>query len=734
MPFIQPSASTQHFSPRRVIIIGVLFALSCIIFSASLSMQTHWLGVSFAPHEDGVLVTQVNSDGPSDGQLHTGDIVTAIVTSDGSRYDLHPLDIMEDPYDLQLYREFRDFFDRQTTIYQQLAQSHTHFLLTDGREVSIQTAGHRPFTSLSFLFWFQLGCGFISLMIGLGVYAFRQEETAPRCFALSSIGLMLIITAAAMYSTRELAIDGSLFYQLTLLNQYGTVLFVSLGTAVLWYSPRRISPLPMASMLFALYSLFAVLHTLEVWDTLNIGIRFPIFFFVSLIIVFSILSWRITHGRPASRAALRWLLYTWFTGIILFLGLRLIPVALGLGSLIPQAAAWLVLVFIYVGVALGITRYRLFNLDRWVLRAWFWIFSGLAVVGVDIGLISLLDIDSSLATAIALAVIGWVYFPLRQVLWTRFAPGLRRIDFENLFPEILEMTLSPGQDRELFNQWRNMLQRVYEPLEIKSANDQNTESIDKAQIVRNGIGLRLPALPGGSALELFGAEHADRLFNPNDVRFASAVWGLFNHAVQFRLALEQGADEERQRIARDLHDDVAARVLTLVHRAEDSSYEKLARQALSALRDTIYTLGTQNPSPLEDLLADIRHETQQRLEAVDIQLECDISGVTNQIQLNPRQHINLQRILQELVSNVIHHANADTLSIKVTVENNVLHINACDNGSGGNISDWTPGKGLNNIKNRVKELKGTVDWQQVQAQGCCVTLQLPLSQTPSPCG
>lgn len=726
MSLAYSSTNSNHFSPRHIITAGVLFALSCIIFSTYLATDTRWLGVSFIPYKNGLLVSHIHSHGPAYEKLVIGDIVTAVSTIDGHRYDLHAVDIIEDPYDLQLYREFSDFFDRQSSIYAHLKQTATRFILDDGREVTLRAAGHRPLTSLPFLFWFQLGCGFISLLIGVGVYAFRQEEIASRCFALSSIGLMAIITAAAMYSTRELAIDGTLFYRLTLLNQYGTVLFVGLGTAVLWYSPRRLSPFPMAIILFTLYSLFAVLHTLEIWETLNVGIRLPIFLYVFLIIIFSIISWRNTHGRPASRAALKWLLYTWFTGIILFLGLRLVPVALGFGSLISQASAWLVLVFIYVGITLGITRYRLFNLDRWVLRAWFWILSGLAIIVVDIGLISLLDIEAPLASAIALAVIGWIYFPLRQVLWARFSPGLRRIDFENLFPEILEMTLSPAQDSELFNKWKDMLQKVYKPLDIKSISEENETSIDNVQIVRDGIGLYLPSLPGGHALELSGAEHAGRLFNSNDVRFASAVWGLFNHAVQFRLALERGADEERQRIARDLHDDVAARVLTLVHRAEDPGYEKLARQALSALRDTIYTLGTQSPPPLQDMLTDMRHEIQQRLEAVDIKLECDLTGVTNKIHLNPRQHINLQRIMQELVSNVIYHANADSLNTKVVVRNNALYIETCDNGICNNIADWTLGKGLNNIKNRVEELKGSVDWQQGKNGGCCVHLNFPL--------
>lgn len=726
MPFSQPTSNTQSFSPRHVITTGVLFAFSCIIISTLLAINTPWLGVTFATHEDGLQVAHIHRNGPAYQKLQAGDILTAITGPAGKLFHLHALDIMEDPYDLHLYQEFNNFFDRQTAITQQLNQPTTIFILGDGRTVSLQANAHRPISALPFLFWFQLGCGFVSLLIGVGVYAFRQDEIAPRCFALSSIGLMAIITAAAMYSTRELAIDGTLFYTLTLLNQYGTVIFVGLGTAVLWYTPRRISPLPMASILFALYSLFALLHTLEVWETLNVGIRFPIFLFVLFIVSFAVFAWRATQGRPASRAALRWLLYTWFIGIILFLGLRLVPVALGFDSLIPQAGAWLVLVFIYVGVALGITRYRLFNLDRWVLRAWFWIFSGLAVIAVDIGLISLLDINTPLATAIALAIIGWIYFPLRQVIWARYAPGPRRIDFENMFPEILETTLSPGKDRELFFKWRDMLKQFYNPLETKILNSPDTESTLDVKIIDNGIGLRLPPLPGGHAIELTGAEHADRLFNSNDVRFATAVWGLFDHAVQFRLALEQGANEERQRIARDLHDDVAARLLTLVHRANDAGYEKLARQALGALRDTIYTLGTQNPPLLENLLADMRYEIQERLEIIDIQLDWKVNGNPEGMQLNPRQHINLQRVLQELVSNIIHHAQANKLSIHITIETDHFHIEVCDNGIGINVAKWTPGKGLHNIKNRIEELNGTVDWRQIDPTGCCVDLQFPL--------
>jgi len=727
---ITPPANVFTFSPRRIIFIGLSFALIATLTSLLLIINTAWIGTTFSADDKGIFVESVHRDGPAASLLKPGDRIIAIDSEADGEFDLHARDMIEDPYDLTLYREYRDFFNRQTQIHQRLLNSSFTLILDDQRRINITPARHRPLHSLPFSFWIQVLSGSIGLLIGVGVFTFRQNETAPRCLAASGMGLMIFVSAAAAYSSRELAIDGNLFYVLSLLNQYGTVLFAGFGTAVLWHYPRRLSSFPMARLLVGLYCLFALLHTLQAWETLNVGIRFPIFFIAVLNIIFAALQWRATHARPLGRAALKWLLFSWFTGVTLFLSMRLIPIALGYEPFIPQAFSWLILVVIYIGIAFGITRHRLFNLDRWVLRAWFWVFSGLAIISIDISLISLLNIDTPLSTAIALAIIGWIYFPLRQVVWARFAPGLRRIDFENIFPDILEMTLSPGPDSELFTQWRDMLQRVYTPIEIKTLSDEDSMNIHQAQLIRNGIGLRLPALPGGNALELSGAEHAGRLFNPNDERFASAVWGLFNHAVQFRFALEQGADEERQRIARDLHDDVAARVLTLVHRAEGPGYEKLARQALSALRDTIYTLNTQNPSPLEDLLADIRHETQQRLEAVSIQLHWKSDDNANDITLNARQHINLQRILQELVSNVIHHANADQLSINTSIDTNTLCIDACDNGIGDNIADWTLGKGLNNIKNRVNELNGTVDWQATNSQpnqrGCCVVLRLPL--------
>ena len=71
---------------------------------------------------------------------------------------------------------------------------------------------------------------------------------------------------------------------------------------------------------------------------------------------------------------------------------------------------------------------------------------------------------------------------------------------------------------------------------------------------------------------------------------------------------------------RDLHDDVGAKLLSLVHHAKSSKNQELAKSALTTLREAIYTLQDREPILLENALADWRAELQERLEIADVEV------------------------------------------------------------------------------------------------------------------
>jgi signal transduction histidine kinase len=247
-------------------------------------------------------------------------------------------------------------------------------------------------------------------------------------------------------------------------------------------------------------------------------------------------------------------------------------------------------------------------------------------------------------------------------------------------------------------------------------------------LAESGLALHVPSFNGDSSFELRFREQGRRLYTPRDALLADSLLSLTRRVAALWQQREEATHAERGRIMRALRDDVAARLLTLVHRANDTSFQNLARQALTALRDTIYTLDTNGGKALEDVLDDLRFEVRERLEAVEMRLDWRMEGDPAGRLLSPRQHINLQRIVQELVSNAIHHSNASLLRVLVmTCEAEVI-LKICDNGVGGDATQWVAGKGLHNVTNRTQELGGQITWTDnpSDGRGCCVRLSLPL--------
>jgi len=275
--------------------------------------------------------------------------------------------------------------------------------------------------------------------------------------------------------------------------------------------------------------------------------------------------------------------------------------------------------------------------------------------------------------------------------------------------------------------WKSILQKFF----TKSSLRHKAFSIEDCQLIENGMIIQIPTIDNNGTYELI-SDDTHLTFTENDIQLAKALLKITRRFISVQQAIEKGASEERHRIARDLHDDVAARMLTLIHQAKDQHSINLARSILKSLRNAIYTLDNKSTTTILDALTDIRSELQERLNSIGMQIFWTQSELLSDLIFTPRQHINLHRILHELVTNVIRHADAEYVTIDIKLYKDQFLVRACDNGIGFDMEKCIPGKGINNINTRTKELDGTASWNNFNTEhngstGSCIDISFPIT-------
>jgi signal transduction histidine kinase len=229
------------------------------------------------------------------------------------------------------------------------------------------------------------------------------------------------------------------------------------------------------------------------------------------------------------------------------------------------------------------------------------------------------------------------------------------------------------------------------------------------------------------------AERGKRLFTADDARLADRIVEQLRRAVAHDRALEQGRSEERGRIAQDLHDDIGARLLTLMYKAPNKEMEDYVRHTLQDLKTL--TRGLAAATHLLSYSAgEWKADIAQRLAPTGCELDWSFTQDAD-VQLNVVQWSGLTRILRELVSNVIAHAHASKTTIRGEFREGVLQLSVADNGVGGTPQQWSTGLGLGGIRKRVRMLGGQIAWRANTPAGVRCEVSVPLSPpTPSAAG
>lgn len=578
----------------------------------------------------------------------------------------------------------------------------------------------REIGDLGLAFWGPIFIGFVAALVSGWVWSLRPNETATRLFAISGFSFMVCYYAQAVFKSHGLGYEPRLFEALYLINELSNqVFFLSLVALFLQYPVRLVTGWKVWTV--------AAVGLLYVVMVLTMPARIHLFSLCFTVLgLFAMLcllgcQWWVTRRKPGERAALVWLGLSVLVGASLWAVLLLITERLGLSDVMSEIVIVLMFFPFYLGLAMGVARFCLVELQDWTFRILFFIMAALLFATIDIALIALAGMAGGTALAVALFAIAFLYLPLRDALWRRFVKprGMSRPD---MFAAVMEIAFAPtpGQRR---TRWEALVGRLFEPLKIEP-----TEDISEARIEANGLKLVLPAVADSPALSLEFARQGRELFSPAQLALVRQLIALVRTAATSRDAYERGAAEERRRMAQDLHDDVGARLVGGLAVA-DGQTRPILQGALSDIRAIAGGMMGRE-APLDRVLADIRHECVRRLEAAGVDVSWPLWPEDAPLVLaDYRLQKALASGLREVVSNIIRHSGAGRVEIELRLDGDRIVCHVRDDGGGlpdAVLSGDEGGQGLKGLVRRFAEAGGSARFGNRKEGGATTELQLPL--------
>lgn len=206
-------------------------------------------------------------------------------------------------------------------------------------------------------------------------------------------------------------------------------------------------------------------------------------------------------------------------------------------------------------------------------------------------------------------------------------------------------------------------------------------------------------------------------------------------------AVLKGEEQERSRLARDLHDGLGGMLSGIKYSFNsmkgnliltpenaqafgrsmdmlDSSIKEMRRVAHNMMPEALVKFGLD--TALKDFCNDINQSGALKINYVSIGMENTVIDQTTAI--------TVYRVVQELLSNVIKHAGAETAIVQVSKSGNILNVTVEDDGKGFDINLIQPksGIGWQNIRSRVGFLKGKIDLRSDEGKGTSVNLEFDI--------
>ena len=192
----------------------------------------------------------------------------------------------------------------------------------------------------------------------------------------------------------------------------------------------------------------------------------------------------------------------------------------------------------------------------------------------------------------------------------------------------------------------------------------------------------------------------------------------------------------RQRISRDLHDEIGShlgsiRLMSeLALREKDASesleeIHRLAGEAAESMRGIIWLVREGDAPKLTSLVEAMRQSAAALLKGIDWQLKAPNNNEVTKASLEFHRQVFL--LFREAAHNITRHAKATQVTIQIDWQAKHFRLNIEDNGGGFDVDTVTAGNGLANLRHRAAMLGGTLHIISTPEKGTRITLETPLS-------
>ena len=719
-------------SPRFLINFVVGAAALYVAALVWLIAAAPYTGFDLAPNETGQMVVTRVDDVVGRAGLQPGDVITTLTASSGVQVVLNEGHY---PASTVIARQFHEtiaeHIQANNTMHAVLSGPAVRIERLDADPVELSLERDRPLSSVSQEVWY---CIFLSVICWLApalVWVWRPLDKDILYITISGLGLgAATISAATMYQIEMFYVAPPFFWLILQLVGFGNFAFVTFAAAAFLYFPQKLPKADLAAgLLFLVVGVYTAWVFLDGWQT-DRPVSEQLLYFeynevylvevgVYALILLAVLVQGI-YGRrnPVRRAEVLWIAFAAVMTPVAFFALYLVPVMLGYEALVSRTWTTTLLVIGFLLLATGVSRLRFLNLASHVGAVYQWTLVALLFVALDASLVVFLNVNPASSTVIMAGLLLFVYLPLRQWLLGRLS-RMRLKKYESMFSDAADAMVEGAlQERAADDVWPEVLERVFRPVSL------DTVTGVQANMLRSqGQTLAVTATGFSSGYELQYADRGSRIFTRDDVDLVTSLQRLFVRLFDYRDGVAKGQLKERERIRRDLHDQVASNLLSLIYRAPDDESRQLATATMNQLREIMMAI-RREPVEARQLIADLRSVCVESTRLVGLTANVEDQGQVDGVTVPSVLYLNALSILRELINNTVKYANASSVQLSLKVSERAVAMTYRDDGQGFDRDTVTRGNGLMNIQGRAEEMAARIRWDS--ENGGSVELVMPI--------